>query len=77
MALYRHETPSLDFNANYFQPLFYLIPTLILFGLGYVPGLISTIIFAVAAPIRLTYLGVSKVPNELIEAGLAFWLYQV
>jgi len=50
----------------------YLIPTLILFGLGYVPGLISTIIFAIAAPIRLTYLGVSKVPSELIEAGLAF-----
>ncbi|MFT2110075.1 choline ABC transporter permease subunit [Marinomonas sp. 2405UD68-3] len=50
----------------------YLIPTLILFGLGYVPGLISTIIFAIAAPIRLTYLGISKVPIELVEAGLAF-----
>ena len=50
----------------------YLIPTLILFGLGVVPGLISTIIFAIAAPIRLTYLGVSKVPAEMIEAGKAF-----
>ena len=37
----------------------YLIPTLILFGLGVVPGLISTVIFALPAPIRLTYLGVS------------------
>ncbi|MFS1936407.1 choline ABC transporter permease subunit [Vibrio splendidus] len=50
----------------------YLIPTLVLFGLGIVPGLISTIIFAIAAPIRLTYLGVTKVPEELIEAGKAF-----
>ncbi|MGB1237131.1 MAG: choline ABC transporter permease subunit [Pseudomonadales bacterium] len=50
----------------------YLIPTLVLFGLGVVPGLISTIIFAIAAPIRLTYLGISKVPSELIEAGRAF-----
>ncbi|CAG9295132.1 choline ABC transporter permease subunit [Celerinatantimonas diazotrophica] len=50
----------------------YLIPTLVLFGLGVVPGLISTIIFSIASPIRLTYLGVRKVPEELIEAGKAF-----
>lgn len=50
----------------------YLIPTLVLFGLGVVPGLISTVIFAIAAPIRLTYLGISRVPEELIEAGKAF-----
>ncbi|MET4806358.1 choline ABC transporter permease subunit [Limibacillus sp. MBR-115] len=50
----------------------YLIPTLILFGLGVVPGLISTIIFALPAPIRLTHLGVSSVPKQLIEAGEAF-----
>lgn len=50
----------------------YLIPTLILFGLGVVPGLISTVIFAIAAPIRLTALGISSVPEELIEAGKAF-----
>ncbi|WP_293266989.1 choline ABC transporter permease subunit [Neptunomonas sp.] len=50
----------------------YLIPTLVLFGLGVVPGLISTIIFAVAAPIRLTYLGISRVPEDLLEAGKAF-----
>ena len=50
----------------------YLIPTLVLFGLGVVPGLISTIIFAIAAPIRLTYLGISSVPEELMEAGKAF-----
>jgi len=50
----------------------YLIPTLVLFGLGVVPGLLSTIIFAIAAPIRLTYLGISRVPAQLIEAGRAF-----
>ena len=41
----------------------YLIPTLVLFGLGVVPGLISTVIFALPAPIRLTHLGVSSVPR--------------
>lgn len=50
----------------------YLIPTLMFFGLGMTPGLISTFIFAVAAPIRLTYLGLKGVPQELIEAGNSF-----
>jgi glycine betaine/proline transport system substrate-binding protein len=50
----------------------YLIPTLVLFGLGVVPGLISTIIFAVPAPIRLTHLGISSVPRPLLDAGDAF-----
>jgi glycine betaine/proline transport system substrate-binding protein len=50
----------------------YLIPTLVLFGLGVVPALISTVIFALPAPIRLTHLGVSGVPRALVEAGEAF-----
>ena len=50
----------------------YLIPTLVLFGLGVVPGLISTVIFALPAPIRLTQLGISSVPRALLEAGEAF-----
>ncbi len=51
----------------------YLIPTLTLFGLGVVPGLISTVVFAIAAPIRLTYLGMQgDVPQELMDAGKAF-----
>jgi glycine betaine/proline transport system substrate-binding protein len=50
----------------------YLIPTLVLFGLGVVPGLISTVIFALPAPIRLTQLGISSVPESLLEAGQAF-----
>ncbi len=50
----------------------YLIPALILFGLGMVPGLIATVIFAIPAPIRLTRLGISSTPKPLIEAGQAF-----
>ncbi len=50
----------------------YLIPALILFGLGMVPGLIATVIFAIPAPIRLTQLGISSTPKELLEAGDAF-----
>ena len=50
----------------------YLIPALILFGLGMVPGLIATVIFAIPAPIRLTELGVKSTPQPLLEAGLAF-----
>ena len=69
--LYTAIRPILDLMQT--VPTFvYLIPTLILFGLGVVPGLISTVIFAIPAPIRLTYLGVVGVPKPLIEAGEAF-----
>lgn len=50
----------------------YLIPVLILFGLGVAPGLIVTVIFASPAPIRLTYLGIRSVPTPMLEAGEAF-----
>jgi len=50
----------------------YLIPTLVLFGLGVVPALISTVIFALPAPIRMTQLGISSVPRALVEAGESF-----
>ncbi len=50
----------------------YLIPALILFGLGMVPGLIATVIFAIPAPIRLTHLGITSTPAALLEAGQAF-----
>ena len=69
--LYTAIRPVLDLMQTI--PTFvYLIPTLILFGLGVVPGLISTVIFAIPAPIRLTYLGVSSVPKALVEAGESF-----
>jgi glycine betaine/proline transport system permease protein len=54
------------------RPFVYLIPTLVFFGLGVAPGLISTVIFAIPAPIRLTHLGISSVPAPLKEAGEAF-----
>jgi glycine betaine/proline transport system permease protein len=50
----------------------YLIPMLSLFGLGVVPGIIATVIFAVPAPIRMTQLGIASVPLALREAGEAF-----
>jgi glycine betaine/proline transport system permease protein len=50
----------------------YLVPMLIFFGLGMVPGVIATVIFAVPAPIRQTYLGIMQVPTPLIEAGDSF-----
>jgi glycine betaine/proline transport system substrate-binding protein len=69
--LYLALRPVLDLMQT--LPTFvYLIPTLVLFGLGVVPGLISTIIFALPAPIRLTHLGISSVPQALREAGAAF-----
>jgi glycine betaine/proline transport system substrate-binding protein len=69
--LYAALRPVLDLMQT--LPTFvYLIPTLVLFGLGVVPGLISTVIFALPAPIRLTQLGISSVPKALLEAGVAF-----
>jgi glycine betaine/proline transport system permease protein len=69
--LYTAIRPVLDLMQTI--PTFvYLIPTLVLFGLGMVPGLISTVIFAIPAPIRLTHLGISSVPKQLHEAGEAF-----
>ncbi|MBX3580315.1 MAG: choline ABC transporter permease subunit [Rhizobiaceae bacterium] len=63
--------PVLDLMQT--MPTFvYLIPVLILFGLGIAPGLIVTVIFAAPAPIRLTYLGITSVPKPMIEAGEAF-----
>ena len=68
---YESLRPVLDLMQT--LPTFvYLIPTLVLFGLGVVPGLISTVIFALPAPIRLTQLGISSVPTPLLEAGEAF-----
>lgn len=50
----------------------YLIPALVLFGLGMVPGLIATVIFAIPAPIRLTRLGIISTPPSLVEAAVSF-----
>ena len=66
--LYALLRPLLDLMQT--LPTFvYLIPTLVLFHLGSAPGLI---IFAIAAPIRLTHLGIASAPVPLKEAGEAF-----
>ncbi len=63
--------PVLDLMQT--MPTFvYLIPVLILFGLGIAPGLIVTVVFAAPAPIRLTYLGITGVPKPMLEAGESF-----
>ncbi len=69
--LYRAMVPVLDLMQT--LPTFvYLIPAIVFFGIGMVPGLIATVIFVLPAPIRLTYLGVSSTPTPLIEAAEAF-----
>ncbi|WP_309083295.1 choline ABC transporter permease subunit [Chelativorans sp.] len=69
--VYQILRPILDLMQT--LPTFvYLIPVLILFGLGAAPGLIVTVIFAAPAPIRLTYLGITSVPKPMLEAGQAF-----
>jgi ABC-type proline/glycine betaine transport system permease subunit len=63
--------PILDLTQT--MPAFvYLIPALILFGIGVVPGVVATIIFAVAPGVRLTELGIRGVDAEVVEAGHAF-----
>lgn len=70
-AVWQAIAPILDMMQT--LPTFvYLIPMLALFGLGLVPGLFATVVFAVPAPIRLTYLGISQVPTALVEAGESF-----
>ncbi|WP_406647682.1 choline ABC transporter permease subunit [Aliisedimentitalea scapharcae] len=69
--VYRVLRPILDLMQTI--PTFvYLIPALVLFGLGAVPALIATVVFAVPAPIRLTYLGISSTPPALVETADAF-----
>lgn len=69
--LYRALVPVLDLMQT--LPTFvYLIPAIVFFGLGMVPGLIATVIFVLPAPIRLTHLGISTTPQALLEAATAF-----
>jgi glycine betaine/proline transport system permease protein len=70
-TLYAAMRPVLDLMQT--LPTFvYLIPAIVFFGIGMVPGLLATAIFVLPAPVRLTHLGVSSTPSSLIEAGEAF-----
>jgi len=63
--------PLLD--AMQTMPSFvYLIPTILLFGIGSVPAVISTFIFAMPPAVRLTNLGIRQVPEDVVEASQAF-----
>lgn len=63
--------PVLDFMQT--MPAFvYLIPAVMLFGLGRVPGIIATVIFAMPPAVRLTTMGILQVDKEQVEAGQAF-----
>ncbi|AJZ61527.1 choline ABC transporter permease subunit [Paraburkholderia fungorum] len=63
--------PVLDLMQT--MPAFvYLIPAAMLFGLGRVPGILSTVIFAMPPAVRLTSLGIKHVNREIVEAGEAF-----
>ncbi len=69
--LYRYMAPVLDLMQT--LPTFvYLIPAIVFFGIGMVPGLIATVIFVLPAPIRLTQLGIASTPKPLLEAAQAF-----
>ncbi len=69
--LYAVLRPVLDLMQT--LPTFvYLIPAIVFFGIGMVPGLIATVIFVVPAPIRLTHLGITATPKPLLEAADAF-----
>lgn len=63
--------PILDFMQT--LPSFvYLIPSILLFGLGSVPAVIATFIFAAPPAVRMTTLGIRQVPEDVIEASKAF-----
>ena len=63
--------PVLDFMQT--MPAFvYLIPAVALFGIGMVPGIVASVIFAMPPTVRMTNMGIREVPNELIEAADSF-----
>jgi len=63
--------PVLD-GMQTIPPFVYLIPAIMFFGIGNVPGILATVIFAVPPMIRLTSLGIQQVDKEVVEAGNAF-----
>jgi glycine betaine/proline transport system permease protein len=64
-------TPLLDFMQT--VPVFvYLLPTVLFFGIGPVPGVVATIVFAAPPAVRLTQLGIRQADAETVEAATAF-----
>lgn len=63
--------PIMDFMQT-MPPMVYLIPALVIFRVGVVPGMVATVIFAMAPGVRFTELGIRGVDAEVVEAGKAF-----
>ncbi len=63
--------PILDIMQT-IPPFVYLVPIVMLFGVGVVPGVIAIIVFALPPIVRFTNLGIRQVRSELVEAGYAF-----
>ncbi len=73
--VWRITQPILDLMQT--MPTFvYLIPILILFGLGAAPALIVTIIFAMPAPCTHDLSGLTSIPKPMLEAGESFWRHE-
>lgn len=63
--------PILDFMQT--MPAFvYLVPAILIFGLGGVPAVLATVVFAMPPAVRLTLLGIQQVPGDTVEAARAF-----
>ncbi len=63
--------PVLDFMQT-LPAMVYLIPAILFFGTGSAPGIVATLIFALAPGVRMTELGIRQVDEELVEAAEAF-----
>ncbi|MCB5910080.1 ABC transporter permease/substrate binding protein [Streptomyces pinistramenti] len=63
--------PVLDLMQT-MPAMVYLIPGILFFGLGVVPGIVSTIVFSMPPAVRMTELGIRQVDEELVEAAEAF-----
>lgn len=63
--------PVLDFMQT-LHPFVYLVPAIVIFGIGTVPGIVATIVFGMPPGVRLTELGIRQVDKEVVEAGEAF-----
>ena len=66
---------SIYLMTNFFQtipPFVYLVPVIMLFSIGRVPGIIASVLYALPPAIRLTSLGIRQVDPEIVEAARAF-----
>ncbi|MEV7858774.1 ABC transporter permease/substrate binding protein [Streptomyces hirsutus] len=63
--------PILDFMQT-LPAMIYLIPAILFFGTGPAPGIVATLIFALAPGVRMTELGIRQVDKDLVEAAEAF-----